>query len=67
MDRAISVLEDPHRGAPDLPDAQLHLGLAYRDAGRTAEARMLLAAVDANESARPELRASAKEALDSLP
>jgi tetratricopeptide (TPR) repeat protein len=67
VDRAISVLEDAHEGAPDLPDAQLHLGLAYRDAGRMAEARTLLAAVGTNEDARPELRASAKEALDSLP
>ncbi len=67
VDRAISVLEDAHHGAPDLPDAKLHLGLAYRDAGRTAEARTLLAAVGASEAARPELRASAKEALDSPP
>ena len=67
VERAISVLEDAHAGAPDLADAQLHLGLAYRDAGRTAEARTLLAAVGASEAARPELRASAKEALDSPP
>jgi tetratricopeptide (TPR) repeat protein len=67
VDRAISVLEDAHQGAPELADAQLHLGLAYRDAGRTPEARTLLAAVGASQSARPELRASAKEALDSLP
>ncbi len=65
--RAISVLEDAHQGAPELVDAQLHLGLAYREAGRTAEARALLAAVGASSAARPELRASAKEALDSLP
>jgi len=67
VNRAISVLEDAHQGAPDLPDAKLHLGLAYRDAGRTQEARTLLAAVGTNEAARPELRASAQEALDSLP
>jgi tetratricopeptide (TPR) repeat protein len=67
VDRAISVLEDACAGAPELADAQLHLGLAYRDAGRTQEARTLLAAVGGNEAARPELRANAKEALDSLP
>ena len=67
VDRAISVLEDAHQGAPDLADAQLHLGLAYRDAGRTDEARTLLAAVGSSESARPGMRASAKEALDALP
>ncbi|MBW2244422.1 MAG: tetratricopeptide repeat protein [Deltaproteobacteria bacterium] len=66
-DRAISVLEDAHKGAPDLADAQLHLGLAYLDAGRAADARTLLARVGASESARPELRARAQEALDALP
>ena len=67
VDRAISVLEDAHAGAPDLSDAKLHLGLAYRAAGRTDEARPLLAEVGADGEASPELRASAKEALDSLP
>jgi tetratricopeptide (TPR) repeat protein len=67
VERAISVLEDAHEGAPELADAQLHLGLAYRDAGRTEEARTLLASVGASASAGPELRASAREALDSLP
>ena len=67
VERAISILEEAHTGAPDLPDAQLHLGLAYRDAGRSAEARPLLAAVGQSEAAPPELRARAKEALDSLP
>jgi Flp pilus assembly protein TadD len=65
--RAVSVLEDAHQGAPDLPDATLHLGLAYREAGRTAEARALLTAVGASQSAPPELRASAKKSLESLP
>ncbi len=67
VDRAISVLEDAHQGAPDLPVVQLHLGLAYRDAGRTAEARSLLAALVASDRAPRELRASAKESLESLP
>lgn len=67
VDRAISVLEDAHEGAPELADAQLHLGLAYRDAGRATKARPLLAAVGASETAAPELRAQAREALDALP
>ena len=67
VDRAVSILEGAHQREPDLADAQLHLGLAYRDAGRTDEARTLLAAVAASESARPGLRANAKEALDALP
>jgi Flp pilus assembly protein TadD len=65
--RAISVLEDAHQGAPDLPDASFHLGLAYLEAGRTSEARTLLAAAFASKHASPTLRASAKESLDSLP
>ena len=67
VERAISVLEDAHESAPDLPDAQLHLGLAYREAGRGSEARALLATVRESQGARPEQRARAKEALDSLP
>lgn len=67
VDRAISVLEDAHRGAPGLAEAQLHLALAYREAGRTAEARRLLADLEVDDAARPELRASAREALDLLP
>jgi tetratricopeptide (TPR) repeat protein len=67
VERAISVLEDAHEGAPDLADAQLHLALAYLEAGRGAEARPLLAAAGESESAPPELRARAKEALDALP
>jgi len=67
VERAISVLEDAHKGAPDLPDAQLHLALAYLEAGRAADARPLLAGVDGSESASPDLRARANEALDALP
>ena len=67
VERAISVLEDAHAGAPDLPDAQLHLALAYIEARRHVEARPLLAAASGNDSASPELRAHAKGALDALP
>jgi Flp pilus assembly protein TadD len=42
VDRSISLLEDACAAAPDLPDAQLHLALAYREAGRTDSARRLL-------------------------
>jgi tetratricopeptide (TPR) repeat protein len=67
VERAISVLEDAHAGAPDLPEAQLHLALAYLEAARHAEARPLLAAVGESERATPDLRARAQEALDALP
>ena len=67
VERAISVLEDAHEGAPDLSDAQLHLALAYVEAGRHGDARPLLAGVRGREGASTELRARAKEALDALP
>ncbi len=66
VDRAISLLEEAHAGAPGLLDVQLHLALAYREAGRTEEARTLLAVVEKNGSERPDLQARAEEILDSL-
>lgn len=65
--RAISVLEDAHRAAPELPDAQLHLALAYVEQERHSEAGALLAAVGKSERAPAELRARAKKALNALP
>jgi Flp pilus assembly protein TadD len=50
VERAISVLEDAHEAAPDLADARLHLGLAYLEAGRSGEARSLLATAGGSES-----------------
>jgi tetratricopeptide (TPR) repeat protein len=55
--RAVSLLEDAHARAPELADAQLHLALAYRAAGRGAEAEKLLAALRTRGSLSPELRA----------
>jgi Flp pilus assembly protein TadD len=65
--RAISVLEDAHEGAPDLPDAQLHLALAYIEAGREDSARPFLVAVSGSDGVSPELRTRARQALDALP
>ncbi len=66
-DRAVSILEEAHAAAPELPDAVLHLALAYRDTGRTDEARVLLVGLDANGGANEALRVAAREALHSLP
>jgi tetratricopeptide (TPR) repeat protein len=66
VERAISLLEEAHAGAPDLLDAQLHLALAYREAGQTEEARTLLAGLEKSGAERPDLQARAQEVLDSL-
>jgi tetratricopeptide (TPR) repeat protein len=66
-DRALSLLEEAHTKAPELPEATLHLAMAYRDTGRTDEARALLVALDADDDTKPQVRAQAREALDSLP
>jgi tetratricopeptide (TPR) repeat protein len=65
-ERAISLLEDAHAALP-VPDVALHLALAYRDAGRTDEARALLAELQRDAQLRDELRASVATALASLP
>ena len=67
VDRAVSLLEEAHAAVPELPDARLHLGLAYREAGRVDEARPLLAALAEDPKAPDALRAEARESLDSLP
>ena len=56
-DRAISLLEDAHARAPEMPDAQLHLAQAYRAAGRSEEAEKLLAELRTRRMLPPELRA----------
>jgi tetratricopeptide (TPR) repeat protein len=61
--RAISLLEDAHARAPDLAEAQLHLALAYRAAGRSQDAQPLLDALRARASASPTLQAEVDAAL----
>ncbi len=67
VDRSISLLEDAHAAAPGLPDAQLHLALAYRETGRTEDARRLLSELRSRGAEGGELRAEVDEALASLP
>ena len=63
---SISLLEDAHETAPERPALQLHLAMAYRDAGRTDEARQLLEALRSRAEAGPELRAQVDETLQTL-
>lgn len=66
VERAISFLEDAHRGAPVNLETKLHLALAYREAGRAEDARRLLLMLREAE-APASMHARAEEALRSLP
>jgi Flp pilus assembly protein TadD len=66
-DRAISLLKEAQAAAPDLPDASLHLALAYRDSGRTGEARALLTSLQHSAAGHEAIQLQVEEALDSLP
>ena len=65
-DRAVSLLEEAHAGLPDLAEVTLHLALAYRDAGRTDDARALLTDLQRDDAESEALRARTQEVLDSL-
>jgi tetratricopeptide (TPR) repeat protein len=66
-ERAISLLEDARAAAPELDDATLHLALAYRDSGRTHEARVLLVDLKQGSTEDAAMREQIEEALHSLP
>ena len=66
-DRAISLLKEAKAAAPDLPDTTLHLALAYRDTGRTGEARALLTSLQHSAADHEAIQRQVEEALDSLP
>lgn len=65
-DRAIALLETAHRLDPDLAAAELHLALAYQQAGRTPEARRHLSALLQRSDASPPVHEQARKALASL-
>jgi tetratricopeptide (TPR) repeat protein len=67
VDRAVPLLEKAHAAAPQVAEIQLHLAEAYRDAGRTQDARRLLGQLRARADTPPELRAGVEEVLASLP
>jgi Flp pilus assembly protein TadD len=67
IERAISLLEDAHAAAPDLNDAALHLALAYRESGRTPEARALLVELKQRSTDNAAMQGKIAEALHSLP
>ena len=66
VDRATSLLEEAHAGAPELAEVQLHLALAHREAGRHDDARALLVALAERGDLSSELEAQARDALRSL-
>jgi tetratricopeptide (TPR) repeat protein len=63
-ERAISLLEEAHDGAPERTDPQLHLALAYREVGRTEDARRLLSELQGRVEGAD--RARVDEALRSV-
>jgi tetratricopeptide (TPR) repeat protein len=65
-DRATSLLEEAHAGAPEEAEIQFHLALAHRQAGHTEDARRLLVALAGRDNSPPELRARIDRALRSL-
>jgi tetratricopeptide (TPR) repeat protein len=67
VDRAVALLEKARRNAPEAAHPRYHLALAYRESGRTVEARELLN--ELHESLEPdhELRARVDAAAASLP
>jgi cytochrome c-type biogenesis protein CcmH/NrfG len=67
VDRAVALLEKAHGLAPQAADTRYHLAIAYRESGRTGEARELLNDLHENLDAGHELRAPVGEALASLP
>ena len=56
-ERAVSLLEDAYRRAPDQEGVRLHLSQAYRAAGRESAARALRDAHDGSEKPQPESKA----------
>lgn len=65
-ERSITILEKAREAAPEYRDAQLHLALAYRDAGRPEDARPLLSELAEQTDHADDIRAQAETALRSL-
>jgi Flp pilus assembly protein TadD len=65
-ERAVAVLEKARKAAPEAVETRYHLALAYRDSGRTGEARELLSELHENLDASHELHARVGEAVASL-
>ena len=66
-DMVISLLEDAHASATEKPEVQLHLALAYREAGNVERARELLTDLKERSDGNGALGGQVEEALDSLP
>ena len=62
VDRAVALLEKARRIAPEAAHPRYHLAIAYRESGRTDEARELLNELHESLDADHELRARVDEA-----
>jgi hypothetical protein len=62
VERSIGLLEGAREAAPELVDAQLHLALAYGEAGRSEDSRRLLSELRAREGSSDELRKRIEDA-----
>jgi cytochrome c-type biogenesis protein CcmH/NrfG len=67
VDRAVALLEKARSLAPEAAYTRYHLAIAYRESGRTGEARELLNELHDSLDAGHELRARVGEALAALP
>jgi tetratricopeptide (TPR) repeat protein len=67
VDRAVALLEKARRIDPEAAHLRYHLALAYREAGRTGEARELLNELHESLDTGHELFARVDEATASLP
>jgi Flp pilus assembly protein TadD len=67
VDRAVALLEKARRVSPEGADSRYHLAIAYRESGRTSEARQLLEELDENLDDGHELHTRVAEAVASLP
>jgi tetratricopeptide (TPR) repeat protein len=65
-ERSVALLEKACALDPQLPISQLHLALAYREAGRREDARRLLADLVRRDGVHAEIAGQASEALRSL-
>jgi tetratricopeptide (TPR) repeat protein len=61
--RAVALLEQAHAGLPEHPEVALHLARAYREVGRSEDARGILTALDERGLDDPALRARLEEEL----
>ena len=65
--RGVMQREKALRAAPENDESRYHLAIAYRESGRTGEARQLLEELNESLDAGHELHPRVAEAMASLP